>query len=172
MADPGSAGILPAAKNLILGVGNPFRRDDGIGPAVIQRCQAEDDFEGVDLLDGGTDGFSLLEYIKAYENVLVVDAVEMGMTPGEIRLFSPAEAKLTLQSEALSTHGFGLAEVIGLMETLGIQNNLRIIGIQAKDISFGEAISPEVAGKMDEILEMIKEYIIATKTRRKKKIRS
>jgi len=164
MADPGSAGILPAKKTLILGVGNPFRRDDGIGPAVIQRLQAENCLEGIDLLDGGTDGFSLLEYIKGYKHVLVIDAVDMGMTPGEMRMFSPDEAKLTIQTDALSTHGFGLAEVLGLMETLGIENNLQIIGIQVKDMRLGEGMSPEVSAKIEDILELIKEYI-ATKSR-------
>lgn len=149
----------PANKTLILGVGNPFRRDDGIGPAVLQHLQAENTLEGIDLLDGGTDGFSLLEYIKGYEHVLVIDAVDMGMPPGEIRMFSPDEAKLTIQTDALSTHGFGLAEVLGLMETLGIETNLQIIGIQVKDIRLGEGMSPEVLSKVEDICELVKEHL-------------
>ena len=167
MADSGSAGIpalsdvegLPAKKILVLGVGNPFRRDDGIGPAVIQRLQAEQELEGIDLRDGGTDGLSLLDYLKGYDHALIIDAVEMGLSPGEIRMFSPEEAKLTIRTDALSTHGFGLAEVIGLMDTLDIQTNLRIIGVQAKDISFGEEMSPEVASKIEEIIELVKKVI-------------
>ncbi len=167
MAEPESAGVpvlsevegLPAKKMLVLGVGNPFRRDDGIGPAVISHLQSDKALEGVDLLDGGTDGLSLLEYIKEYENALIVDAVEMGMVPGEVRIFSPEEAKLTIRTDALSTHGFGLAEVIGLMETLEITTNLCIIGIQAKDISFGEGLSPEISSKIEEILELVKKNL-------------
>ena len=146
-------------RTLILGVGNPFRRDDGIGPAVISRLKSENELEGIDLLDGGTDGLSLIEYIKGYEKVLIVDAVDMGMVPGEVRVFSPDEAKLKIKTDVLSTHGFGLAEVIGLMGTLEMKTDLRIIGIQAKDVTFGEGLSPEVSSKIEEILELVKENL-------------
>jgi hydrogenase maturation protease len=146
-------------RKLILGVGNPFRRDDGIGPAVIQALQDAGKLQNVDLLDGGTDGFNLLDDIKGYDEVLVVDAVDMGMSPGSIRLFSPAEAKMTIQADALSTHGFGLAEVIALMETLDINTELTLLGVQVKDIAFGEEMSPEVSEKIPELLKRIEEYI-------------
>jgi hydrogenase maturation protease len=147
----------PACKTLVLGVGNPFRQDDGIGPAVISRLQSERNLEGIDLLDGGADGLSLIDYIEGYEKTLIVDAVDMGMAPGEVRLFSPGEVKLRIKTDALSTHGFGLAEVIALMERLEIKTDLRIIGIQAKNVSFGEGMSPEVAAKIEIIIELIKE---------------
>lgn len=150
---------MPANKILVLGIGNPFRRDDGIGPAVIGRLKSENGLEEIDLLDGGTDGLSLIEYIKGYGKVLIVDAVDMGVAPGEVRVFSPGEAKLTIKADALSTHGFGLAEVISLMETLEITSDLHIIGIQAKDVTFGEEMSPEVSSKIEEILELVKENI-------------
>jgi hydrogenase maturation protease len=147
------------SNTLILGVGNPFRRDDGIGPAVIQRLQTGTHLEGIDLLDGGTDGLSLIDDIQGYEKVLVVDAVDMGGQPGDIRVFTPDEASLTIQADALSTHGFGLAEVLALMQTLNMCPDLRIIGIQAKDVTFGEGMSPEVSSRIDDILELVKEAI-------------
>ncbi len=91
--------------------------------------------------------------------MLVVDAVNMGMAPGEVRMFSPNEAKLTIKADALSTHGFGLAEVIVLMEKLEMNTDMRIIGVQAKDVSFGEGMSPEVSSKIEEILKLVKENI-------------
>lgn len=164
---PGSAGVSPAKKILILGVGNPFRRDDGVGPAVIGLLKSEwrlPDSERfresrVDLLDGGTDGLSLIDYIEGYEKVLVVDAVDMRAAPGEVRVFSPEEAKLKIKTDALSIHGFGLAEVIALMEKLEMKTDMCIIGIQAKDVNFGEGLSPEVSSKIEEILKLIKEHL-------------
>jgi hydrogenase maturation protease len=161
MVDPGSVGVSPAKKILVLGVGNPFRRDDGIGPAVIGRLKSEwrPQESNADLLDGGTDGLSLIDYIEGYEKVLVVDAVDMGATPGEVRMFSPEEAKLAVKADALSTHGFGLAEVIALMEKLEMKTDMRIIGIQVKDVTFGEGMSPEVSSKLEEILKLVKEHL-------------
>jgi len=150
---------MPKNTTLILGVGNPFRRDDGIGPAVIARLQTDTSFRRVDLLDGGTDGLALMDDIQGYERVLIVDAVHMGAAPGEIRLFSPKDATLSVTSDALSTHGFGLAEVVALMDKLGIRVNMQILGIQAKDVSFGEGLSPELDKKIEDILELIKQQI-------------
>jgi hydrogenase maturation protease len=150
---------MPENATLILGVGNPFRRDDGFGPAVIARLQTDESMRGVDLLDGGTDGFALMDYMQGYTRVLVVDAVNMGSAPGEIKLFSPREARLSITADALSTHGFGLAEVIALMERLDVHINLQILGIQAKDVTFGEGLSPEIERKIDDVLTLIKQHI-------------
>ena len=146
------------SKTLVLGIGNSFRRDDGVGPAVINRLNAEADLEDIDVLDGGTDGISLLEYLKGYEKALIIDAVDMGMEPGEVRVFSPDEARL-IRADALSTHGIGLAEVIGMMKILNIEVELRIIGIQAKDVTFGEGLSPELSSNIETILELVKEEV-------------
>ena len=147
------------SSTLVLGVGNPFRRDDGVGSAVVARLQAENDLDGVDLLDGGTDGFALMDYMYGYEKVLIVDAVNMNVLPGEIRLFSPQEAILSITSDALSTHGFGVAEVIALMEKMDMQVNLQILGIQAKDVTFGEGLSPEIAARIDDVIELVKKKV-------------
>jgi len=147
------------AKTLILGVGNPLRRDDGIGPAVIKLLKASSNMNDVDIMDGGTDGLSLLEQIKLYKKVLIIDAVEMCLIPGEIRLFTPEDAKINIKSDTLSTHGFGLAEVIKLMEQLEIKTELKIIGIQPMDISFGEGLTKELADKPQKIIKLVKENI-------------
>jgi len=109
--------------------------------------------------DGGTDGFALMDYMYGYEKVLIVDAVNMNVLPGEIRLFSPQEAILSITSDALSTHGFGVAEVIALMEKMDMQVNLQILGIQAKDVTFGEGLSPEIAARIDDVIELVKKVV-------------
>ena len=154
---------MPENTTLILGVGNPFRRDDGIGPAVIARLQTENSLDSIDLLDGGTDGFALMDYMHGYEKVLIVDAVNMNAPPGDIRMFSPQEAILSITSDALSTHGFGVAEVIALMEKMDMQVKMQILGIQAKDVTFGEGLSPEVEARIDDVIELVKKEVTQVK---------
>jgi hydrogenase maturation protease len=150
---------MPENSTLVLGVGNPFRRDDGIGPAVIARLQSDEGLKGVDVLDGGIDGLALMDYMQGYQKVLIVDAVNMGAHPGEFRLFSPQEAALSITADALSTHGFGVAELIALMNKLDMQVDMRILGIQAKDVTFGEGFSPEISARLDDILELVKKEV-------------
>ena len=91
-------------KILIIGVGNPFRSDDGIGPAIIKILQAENNPDFV-LVDGGTDGLALLDQLAEYEKSIIIDAVQMLEAPGVVKSFTPAEAKIKIKSDVLSTHG-------------------------------------------------------------------
>ncbi|MBU0581177.1 MAG: hydrogenase maturation protease [Candidatus Margulisbacteria bacterium] len=142
-------------KVLVLGVGNALRRDDGVGPEVIKFLQDEKS-DKTDFLDGGTDGLSLLDVLKEYKKAILIDAVDMKMVPGEVRIFTPEEAKLKIKTESLSTHGIGLAEVIGLMQQLEIKTELKIIGVQPENIDFGEGLSETVLSKLPEIIKIVK----------------
>jgi hydrogenase maturation protease len=146
-------------ETLILGVGNPLRRDDGIGPEVI-RLMIENRKTynlpyGIDFLDGGTDGLGLIEYLKEYNKVIILDAVEMKLTPGTIKVFTPEEAILNINTDALSTHGFGIAELIKLAKQLDINPELIIVGVQPEDVSYGEELSFSVNSKTDTIVDII-----------------
>ncbi len=144
-------------KILVVGVGNSWRHDDGIGPHVIDILNQQS-FEAADLLDGGIDGMALLDKLTPYDYAIIVDAVNMGEVPGTIKAFSAQEAKL-ITSDALSTHGFGLAELVMLMAELEIETQIKIIGVQPLDIEFGEGLSPEVEANTDKIINLIKEEV-------------
>lgn len=154
-------------KTLILGVGNPLRRDDGIGPEVIRlltddRTKKNSTYKlssDIDLIDGGTDGLGLIEYLKDYKKVIIVDAVEMNLAPGTIKIFSPDEAVLKIARDSLSTHGFGIAELIKLAKELDINPELVIAGVQPKDISYGEKLSDSVASVLEKLIKIILKVI-------------
>ena len=48
-------------STLILGIGNYLMGDEGIGVHVANILEKNNPFEGVDILDGGTGGFHLLD---------------------------------------------------------------------------------------------------------------
>ena len=146
-------------KTLILGVGNPLRGDDGLGPEAIRLLQGDPLTEKADLLDGGTDGLNLIEDIQAYERAIIIDAVDMRAPVGAVRIFSPDEAKINIVSEALSTHGFGLGEVIALLKQLGCKTELTIIGVQPRATNFGEPMSAEVHNSIDQVLNLVRELL-------------
>lgn len=145
---------------LILGVGNPLRGDDGVGPEVIRLLQEDPLVTGkADLLDGGTDGLNLLDDIQAYQYVIIVDAVNMGAPVGHVRRFTTEEARISIVSEALSTHGFGLGEVLALLKQLGCQTEIVIVGVQPLATNFGESMSAEVAQAIPEVIEAIHKLV-------------
>jgi len=144
---------------IIIGVGNILRQDDGIGPRIVEHLDSIDLNGKATLVDGGVDALALIDYIKDYRNAIIIDAVNMGLDPGEIRVFTPDEAVLNTRWDSLSTHGFGLAEVLNLVRELGVETNLKIVGVQPKETAFGEYLSKEVSKQIDGIIRVVMEII-------------
>jgi hydrogenase maturation protein HypF len=141
---------------LIIGLGNPWRKDDGIGPALIARLQENPELNiHADCVDGGTDGLGLVSIIEPYERALIVDAVRMGLAPGTIKVFTPDDVILNVHSDSLSTHGFGLAQVIELLRKMGNTTALTIVGIEPESVGFGEGLSPVVEKSLPEVIKII-----------------
>ena len=75
---------------MVLGIGNVFLRDDGVGVHVVrelERQAAHDDAllpPGTQLVDGGTLGIDLLPLIAGARAVLLVDAALLGGVPGDL----------------------------------------------------------------------------------------
>jgi hydrogenase maturation protease len=107
-------------KVLILGLGNPFRGDDGVGPAVIALLHNQDLLPDVVAVDGGTPGLETVLIWQGYERVIIVDAAEMGLDPGQWKRFLPDEAALPVAKESMQStiHSAGLAEALALAEAL------------------------------------------------------
>lgn len=146
---------------LILAAGNPLRKDDGIGPELLDRLRLETLPAGTTFEDIGTDGFSLIDLVQGADHVLLIDAVNMGQPAGTTKLFPPRDVKLICKGDALSTHGIGLADVINLMEGLNgtFPTNLTILGIQPKKLGHGKGLSTELHMRLDEYLGKIRAWV-------------
>jgi hydrogenase maturation protease len=110
------------SKALILGLGNPFRGDDGVGPAVIAALRSRKLPADVVAMDGGTPGLETVLIWQGYDRVIIVDAADMGIRPGNWKRFLPGEASLQMGEGAMrgTLHDAGLAEAIALAEALEI----------------------------------------------------
>jgi len=70
---------------LVLGVGNILFTDEGIGVRVVEQLQERYRFStNVSLLDGGTLGMRLMDYIVKSDKLIIVDAVMGGQEAGSI----------------------------------------------------------------------------------------
>ena len=77
-------------KIVIIGSGNAFFKDEGIGLYAVKYIKENYDFEPpIDFVDGGTLGFLLMPLLQEYEEVIIVNtASEEGKKAGEISLKS------------------------------------------------------------------------------------
>jgi hydrogenase 3 maturation protease len=115
--------------DLILAVGNSMMGDDGAGPLLADLLR-QDPLPGWDVEDGGSAPENATHRIaaRAPNRVVVVDAADMGLEPGEIRRVPPsALADMFI----MSTHDLPLtfvmerlAENVPQVEFVGIQPDL------------------------------------------------
>jgi hydrogenase maturation protease len=129
----------------IIGLGNPLRGDDGIGPRLVEELTRRGLPEGVTALDGGTGGLDLLQMLAGWRRAVIVDAADVGREPGQFVRFTPEQARLVQAADSFSLHHAGLSEALSLANALGqTLPDLVIFGVQPAQIGWGEGLSQAV----------------------------
>jgi hydrogenase maturation protease len=149
-------------STLILGLGNSLRGDDGAGPAVVATLSSMELPPHVELLDGGTPGLETVLLLQGYERVIIVDAADMGLEPGQWRRFTPEMADLKSSNNRLqgTLHAAGLAEALVLAGALDVlPPTLIIYGIQPAKIDWSEDLSDLLQGALPALINRIVEEI-------------
>ena len=101
---------------LVVGVGNPVRGDDAVGPAVAALVRARS-HPGVRVVEVHEDPTALLHLWAARRQVVLVDAVCSGAAAGTLVELDLRQQPLPRTATA-STHGIGLADVVELGRAL------------------------------------------------------
>ena len=147
-------------NTVFIGVGNPFRSDDGAGIAVVRRLRGEIP-PGVKVQEESGDGTELLEAWEGADCVILVDAVQSGAPPGTIHRLDARTEKLPTWFSHSSTHSFGVAEAIELARSMGeLPEKLIVYGIEGLDFSAGTELSPEVAEVVPSAANLILQEIL------------
>jgi len=137
---------------LIIGVGNRYRRDDGVGPWVADRLAAL----GLPAIEHSGEGAGLIEAWSAARHVVVIDATSSGAPPGTPHRLDAVAAEVPSRFFRYSSHLFGLAEAIATARTLGrLPERLIIHGIEGGDFGYGEEFTPEVAAAAETVVARI-----------------
>ena len=143
---------------LIIGIGNRFRRDDGVGPLVAGRLHDL----GLPAIEHSGEGAGLIEAWSAARRVIVVDAVASGAAAGTRYRLDAAAVEPPRHFFRYSSHLFGLAEAIITARALGrLPPELIVHGIEGGDFGFGEDLTPEVAAAAESLVRLIIEEVAA-----------
>lgn len=93
---------------LVLGIGNILWADEGFGVRAVEafhrRYELPDD---VVLLDGGTQGLYLVNYVQEADDLLVFDAIDYGLTPGTLKIVRDQEVPKFTGAKKMSLHQTG-----------------------------------------------------------------
>jgi hydrogenase maturation protease len=145
---------------MVVGVGNEYRRDDGVGLVVARKISERLADKTVRVIesDGGA---GLIEAWKDADAVIVIDAVSSGGEAGRVYCFDARQGELPAHFfQPCSTHGFNVADTIELARLLGkLPPRLLVYGIEGKDFKEGRGLSPEVGQASRELAQRLIEDV-------------
>jgi hydrogenase maturation protease len=145
------------SSTLVLGMGNPILSDDGVGLYVAERLQAGPMPDGVEVQLSEVAGLRLLELVKGYDKVVIVDALRSGREPGEIVRYEAREFKGGHRYG--SAHSIGLHTALELGRQLGMPmpEDVTVFAVEAEDIeTCGEDFSPPVAAAAEKVIDLVR----------------
>jgi hydrogenase maturation protease len=147
---------------VVLGVGNLLFSDEGVGVHVAQRLMKYELPGGVEVVEGGTDGFGLMGVVATADRLIVVDAVKGGSSPGSIYRFEIEDCPPFPDSFKTSVHQVSILEVIVLSGLVGQSPRTVVIGVEPKCLEMSMTLSDEVEAKIPEVIESIMQEIGST----------
>jgi hydrogenase maturation protease len=138
-----NAASLP--RTLVIGLGNPLRGDDGVGVRVIQQLASVQLPPDVEVMDGGTQGLGIVNAFEGRQRVILVDATDMGASPGCVARFTLEQALLIGADEHLSIHAAGLRDALLLAQALDmLPDELVVFGVQPANTEWRTGLSSAV----------------------------
>jgi hydrogenase maturation protease len=147
---------------LILGIGNFLMGDEGVGVHTALALQKLPIAEQVEVVDGGTGGFHLLEFFEIHHKVILIDATLDNNEPGTIRLITPRFA--TDFPRAMSTHDIGLRDMVNALQLMDKMPEIYLFvvsieSIQQQGILLTPAIEKTIPILIERVLELANQLL-------------
>ncbi len=141
---------LSGSRTLIVGIGNILKGDDGAGPLLCEQLRRKGTC--AEIIDAGTVPENYIQPIikKAPHNLLIIDAMDFGASPGTISIFKPEQ----LSSVVTSTHTLSpcfFAEMV----CKNIKVDVCFVGIQPAQIGLGQAVSGQVNQAIQQLTHVL-----------------
>jgi len=135
--------------------------DDGVGIHAIEALQAENTNEDITFIDGGTLSFTLTDVIANAENLIVIDAAELGQRPGVVKVFENEDMDTFIRNgKCLSVHEVSLAEIMDMVTLTEDLPQLRaLIGIQPEKLDWDQNLSASISEVMPYVYQQTRSLI-------------
>jgi hydrogenase maturation protease len=147
----------PKPRILVLGIGNILWADEGFGVRAVELFHARYRLaDNVSLLDGGTQGLYLVQFVEEADHLLVFDAIDYGLEPGTLKRVEDDEVPKFTGSKKMSLHQTGFQEVLSAADLLGsYPQKLCLIGCQPLDLEdWGGPLTAPVRDKLEAAVDL------------------
>lgn len=146
-------------RTVVIGIGNPYRRDDGVGPELVRRLRRRG-LPGVRLAESDGEPTRLLDLWAGADLAVVVDAVRTAFPrPGVIHRRSLRHPTMHSLGTA-SSHGVDLGDAVALAAALDrLPATLLLYAVEAADTSLGLGLSPQVQAVLEDLVDEIADEV-------------
>ena len=149
-------------KTIVLGIGNPILKDDGVGIHVAEELKKAIDRSDVKIDTAFTGGMNLLDQMVNHDRAILIDAVKRkDKKPGEVELLPFNELSAF---HTCNPHDLSLPQAIEMSKKLGekrIPSDIKLIGVNIGEIpcEFGENLSSEIMQSVPKAVEIAKREV-------------
>lgn len=145
---------------VVIGVGNPDRGDDGVGPEVLARLAGRVPGSVRLIRLAGADPAEIMEAWLGSAGAILVDAMVSGAAPGTITRFDAVAGPLPAGVRLASTHVLGAETAVEVARALGrLPGRLVVYGVEGESFTAGSGLSPVVAAALPGAAERILEEV-------------
>ena len=148
-------------KTLLIGMGNPILCDDSVGVRLASDLKARlaGNSDVAVLEECSLGGLNLLDVVTGFDRVVVVDSIKTpGGQPGTWYRFTGSDLRETMN--LTNVHDANFATSLELGRRMGMhvpdEADIHIFAVEVFDnITFSEALSPELEAAMPELADEI-----------------
>jgi hydrogenase maturation protease len=137
----------------VIGFGNSFRRDDGVGPAVAAAIAARK-IPGVRVLIDAADPTAVLDVWAGVRLAMLIDAVVCAQPqPGRIHRCTMDQLE---GSPAVTSHGVDVATLFALGQAVDrTPDDVVVFGVEAGETGYGPGLTPDVAAAVPLVVNAV-----------------
>lgn len=144
---------------LVVAIGNEWRSDDGVGPAILRALSAERS-PAADFVTAGplADELDLLGLWDDADLAVVLDATRSGVPPGTVTRVDLDDGDGT--KRPASTHGIGVAGTLAIARSVGrAPRRVVLVGVEGFSFEQGGELSPSVAGAVPQAAAVVRDLL-------------
>lgn len=140
----------------VIGIGSPIMTDDSIGLRVSSDIEAMG-MDDVDCFQEAIGGLELLQIMRGYSYVLIVDAIQTWQyEPGTILIFDVADFESTVNN-GMPAHDINIATAVSLgrqMDSTTMPLKILFVAMEIEDMqTMSEELTPIVASKRQSMID-------------------
>ena len=153
-----SFSVKPSFDFFIIGYGNPQRRDDGIGPYIVNRLQPffiqRNDVHLLALHQLEPD---IIDTLKSSDTLVFVDAAVEALTEGR----DWVEVQPELSTMPFLIHQVAPAFILGLLQCLYHRRpKTWMVSVEGTDFGFGNSLSSDACKRAEQVIGEIAEFVL------------